>query len=286
MIEFLLIIVALIGSFVSGAIDLKTTEIPDQIPYAMMIIGVIGNAINSILIGSYWPLLLSFIVGLGFLGVGFLFYYVGQWGGGDAKLLSGIGFLLPTLSARYSAKLLMPFPLAFFFNLFLVGALYMIVYALVLSFMNKKIWQVFFHDIKANAKTLFVLNVLITIGLLLFGLIILRNFIVMSLVQMFKAEVIIVLTIFSLFLIWRFTKTVEDLGFKKKIPVSKLREGDILLESKLWEGLTAEQVKKIKISSKKHVWIKEGVRFGLAFPLALLFTLFVGDGIILLISFL
>ncbi len=284
MIEFVLILVAMIGSLISGVIDLKTTEIPDQIPYAMMVIGILGNAINSMLVGSYWPVLMSFIVGLGFLGVGFLFYYLGQWGGGDAKLLSGIGFLLPTLSAKYSAKLLLPFPLAFFFNLFLVGALYMIGYALVLSFINRKIWQVFFHDIKANAKMLFILNVLITVGLLLFGLIVLRNFISMSLIQMIRAEIVIVLAIFGLFLIWRFTKTVEDLGFKKKIPTSKLREGDILLESKLWEGLTLEQVKKVKSSSKKHVWIKEGVRFGLAFPLALLFTLLVGDGIILILG--
>src|SRR3989338_1225951 len=284
MIEFVLILVAMIGSLISGVIDLKTTEIPDQIPYAMMVIGILGNAINSMLVGSYWPVLMSFIVGLGFLGAGFLFYYLGQWGGGDAKLLSGVGFLLPPLSVKYSAKLLLPFPLAFFFNLFLVGALYMIRYALVLSFINRKIWQVFFHDIKANAKMLFILNALITVGLLLFGLIVLRNFISMSLIQMILAEIVIVLAIFGLFLIWRFTKTVEDLGFKKKIPTSKLREGDILLESKLWEGLTSEQVKKVKSSNKKHVWIKEGVRFGLAFPLALLFTLFVGDGIILILG--
>ncbi len=284
MIEFILILVALAGSLLSGVIDLKTTEIPDQIPYAMMVLGIIGNAVISVLAGSYWPLLSSFFVGLIFLGIGFLFYYFGQWGGGDAKLLSGIGFLLPQLPIQYSAKLLFPFPLTFFFNLFLVGAVYMIVYALVLSFMNKKIWSVFFYDIKANAKMLLVLNVIITTGLLLFGSIVLRNFIIMSFVQMIRFEITIVLAIFGMFLIWRFTKTVEDVGFKKRISTSELREGDVLLDSKVWEGLTLEQIKKVKASKKKHVWIKEGVRFGLAFPLALLFTLFIGDGIMLLLS--
>jgi hypothetical protein len=57
-------------------------------------------------------------------------------GGGDAKILSAIGFLVPVLPPGISVNLIFPFPIGFFFNVFLVGAFYMIVYAIVLTFMN------------------------------------------------------------------------------------------------------------------------------------------------------
>ncbi len=279
-----MIIVAFIGSSLAGIIDLKTTEIPDQIPYVMMGVGILAYAVKSLLVWSYWPLLLSIIYGLVFLGIGFLMYYTGQWGGGDAKLLSAIGFLLPSLTSSVTKTLIFPFPISFFFNLFFVGAVYMIGYALFLSIKNRRIWEVFVHDIKANSKMLVVLNVFVVIGLMLLGYFTMNLFSNLSYSQIIKNEIMIAVAIVGMFFVWRFTKVVEDIGFKKKIPVFTLREGDVLLESKLWEGLTVKQVKKIRSANKKHVWIKEGVRFGLAFPLALLFTLFVGDGVILLIG--
>jgi prepilin signal peptidase PulO-like enzyme (type II secretory pathway) len=81
----------------------------------------------------------------------------------------------------------------------------------------------------------------------------------------------------SLILLWKFVKVVEDVGFKKRISVSKLKVGDVLLESKRWDGITEAELRKIKKSGKKFVTIKTGVRFGPVFSLALLFTFFYGD---------
>ena len=155
MLEILLFAVAFIGSTAAGLYDLKTTEIPDKIPYVMMAIGIVGNIIQSYLTLSYWPFVYSMIAGSGFLGFGFIMYYLGQWGGGDAKILSAIGFLIPMYQ---SAKLILPFLISFFFNVFLVGAIYMIAYAFALSFINKKIWTTFFKDLKANARMILIYN--------------------------------------------------------------------------------------------------------------------------------
>jgi len=282
MLEWILISVALVGSFIAGVIDLKTTEIPDEIPYIMAIIGIVIHIIQSILFKSYMPILYSSLAGFGFLAFGFFMYYTGQWGGGDAKLLSALGFLLPTLEG---SKTFFPFSLSFFFNVFFIGAIYMILYAFALAFKEKKVWVEFSHEIKANVGMFVMLNIVIAIALLLFGVFAMKFLVGLSFMELLLMEIKLVLFITFLFFVWRFSKTVEEVAFKKKIPVSMLREGDVLLESKVWEGLTKEQVKKIKKSGVKHVWIKEGVRFGLAFPLALLFTLFVGDGIIILMSF-
>jgi Flp pilus assembly protein protease CpaA len=281
MFEWFLLIVALVGSFIAGIIDLKTTEIPDEIPHLMAGVGIVLHLIESIAISSYTPILYSCLAGFGFLAFGFFMYYTGQWGGGDAKMLSALGFLLPTLP---NAKTFFPFSLSLFFNVFFIGAIYMFVYAFAISLKEKKVWTEFSHELKANARMLVLLNVAIAFALILFGVFAMRFLVGLSFFELLMMEFKLVAFVALLFFVWRFSKVVEEVVFKKKIPVSKLREGDVLLESKLWEGVTKEQVKMIKKSGVKHVWIKEGVRFGLVFPLALLFTLFIGDGIVLLMS--
>lgn len=282
MFDWILVIVAFIGSFVAGVIDLKTTEIPDQIPYVMAIIGIFFHIIQSIATQSFNPVIYSFASGIGFFIFGFFMYYTGQWGGGDAKLLSAMGFLLGNVNA--TTKIFFPLPLSLFFNVFFIGAIYMIFYAIVLAFLNKKIWFEFVYQIKSNTKMLIMLNVTIAAVLILFGFLSLNFFSGLNFFQLLIIEIKLVLITLFLFLIWRFSKTVEEVGFKRKIPIDELKEGDVLLESKLWEGVTRQQLKQIKKSGKKHVWIKEGVRFGLAFPLALLFTIFVGDGLLIIIG--
>ena len=274
LLESILLFVAFTGSTLAGIIDLKTTEIPDKIPYVMMGIGIVGNLVKSYLLLSYTPILLSFGVGLLFLGFGFLLYYTGQWGGGDAKILSAIGFLLPQFS---SAKSFFPFPVSFFFNVFFVGALYMIGYIVVMALMNRKIIHSFVMELKASSKELFWLNIGVIVFLGLF-VVFTVNYLQIATINevVIFGLVVIVLTI-GLFTLWRFGKTVEEVGFKRRVKVSELKEGDVIDDSKVWEGLTKEQVTRIQKSRKKYVTIKEGVRFAPAFPIALLVTVLIGD---------
>jgi Flp pilus assembly protein protease CpaA len=283
MLEVLLFLVAFIGSAAAGLYDLKTTEIPDEIPYAMIAIGIVGNFIQSYLAWSYLPLLYSVIAGLGFLGFGFIMYYFGQWGGGDAKILSAIGFLLPTYQV---ANLILPFSLSFFFNVFLIGAIYMIVYAFALSFINRNIWTAFFMDLKANAKMILVYNSALIVTLLFLGFLFARVFEFLPFTTFTVFVIMIGIASAGLYVMWKFVKAVERVGFKKKILVSKLKIGDVPDYYKIWEGVTEKELKKIKSSGKKYIWIKEGVRFAPAFPIALIFTLIYGDGILFLMKFL
>lgn len=273
------LIVAFVGSALAAFFDLKTTEIPDKIPYAMMVFGIVGHAIESYLTWSYWPVLLSMITGLSFLGFGFLLYFFGQWGGGDAKLLSAIGFLVSGVSPRSRVTLFFPFQVSFFFNLFLVGAVYMILYALTISFINRKIWSVFLQDLKANAKMILTFNLSSILSIFLLGVVSIEYLNLLSSSDLVSLGLITMLMTVGLFFLWKFVKVVEDVGFKKRIPISKLKIGDVLVDSKVWEGITEEELKKIRKSGKKYVWIKEGVRFAPAFLLALLFTAFFGDAI-------
>lgn len=285
MLEIILLLVAFIGSILASYFDLKTTEIPDKIPYVMMGIGIVGNLIKSYFIWSFWPFLLSVIIGFGFLGFGFVMYYTGQWGGGDAKLLSAIGFLLPNLPPEINVNLFFPFPLAYFFNVFLIGAGYIILYALAMSVKNKKIWSVFFKDLKANVKIIGLFSLALIVFLIVLGIIFVSYYPVLMLKDAALFTATVAVSFIGLFVLWKFVKAVENIGFKKKIPISQLRVGDVPIDYKVWEGITEKDLKKIKKSGKKYIWIKEGVRFAPTFPMALLFTILIGDGIIWFFNF-
>ena len=162
----------------------------------------------------------------------------------------------------------------------------MIVYAFALSFINKRIWTAFFKDLKANAKMILIYNSALIITLVLLGLFFTRYFEFLPLTAFTTLVVTIGIASAGLYILWKFVKAVEHVGFKKKIPVSKLRIGDVPDYYKIWEGITEKEVKKIKKSGKKYIWIKEGVRFAPAFPIALIFTLVFGDGVLVLMNFL
>lgn len=273
---------AFIGSGIAAVWDLKTTEVPDQLPYAMIVIALLLFSYQSFVEWSYRPILYSIAVGLAFLAFGYLMYYLGQWGGADAWILSAIGFLLPF---GYT-QTMFPFPISFLFNLFLVGAAYMIVYAAVFALMNKRVIFQFTKELKANSKLTLIGLTGLFIILLLVNWYVSKTFLSTTSPSMILVNSLfpLGLTVF-LFLIWRFAHVVEEYGFKKKIPASKLKIGDMLLEEKKLIGITKEQLTKIKRSGRRYVMIKEGVRFGPSFILALMFTLYFGDAILLFIRF-
>lgn len=161
----------------------------------------------------------------------------------------------------------------------------MIVYAFALSFINRNIWTAFFTDLKANAKMILVYNSALIVTLLFLGFLFARVFEFLSFTTFTVFVIMIGIASAGLYIMWKFVKAVERVGFKKKIPVSKLKVGDVPDYYKIWEGITEKELKKIKSSGKKYIWIKEGVRFAPAFPIALIFTLIYGDGILFLMKF-
>lgn len=266
MLEILLVVIALIGSFAAGIYDLKTTNIPDEICILMIMLGLIMHIITGVYTGNFTMFLNSLLFGGIFLIFGLIMYYGGQWGGGDGELLVALGVLLPNLSL---VKTYFPFAISFFINSFFVGVAWSILYSLYFAYKNDYISRNFFQSFK---DPLTISTAIITLFLSI------TFFIIPQLIFS-----LLFLLLFVLFIFMKFAKVIEK-GFYFKIPVSKLKVDDMLGEDipklKLYrrfiKGLTKEQVKKIK-KNRKYVIIREGVRYGIVFPLALLFTLFFGD---------
>jgi Flp pilus assembly protein protease CpaA len=300
MLQLIAFAVALAGSAVGAAWDLRTTEIPDEIPYAMIAIALALYGWQSYAEGSLLPLAYSVGVGGAFFAFGYAMYRIGQWGGGDAKLLAAVGCLMPFFVSGVPSELaavgisifqgvhtIFPFPLSYFFNVFFVGAAYMMVYAAYISARNRDVLSAFGRDVKATSRVFLAGAAFMFIGFASINFMLYRSFGMQFDAATFVSNSLLpVAATAGVFLVWRFARAVENVGFRHSVSVKQLRVGDVLESSKVWEGITEADIRKMKKSGRRSVRIKEGVRFAPAFPLALLFTLYAGDAIMMVMKFL
>ena len=214
-----LLFIAIGGFGLAAYWDLKTTEVPDQLPYAMIGIAILLFSYQSIALGSYVPIVSSLAVGLSFLAFGFIMYHFGQWGGADMMILAAIGFFLPALNLQT----VFPYPLTFVFNVFLIGAAYMLVYALAYVFINKQIVLKFVKDLKASTRLMAYGSAILFIIFLISSYYVGKTFLHATDFSYLVLNSIIPLALsLAFFLTWKFAKAVEEYGFKRQIPVSKL----------------------------------------------------------------
>ncbi|MCX6820787.1 MAG: A24 family peptidase, partial [Candidatus Aenigmarchaeota archaeon] len=233
--------VALAGSALAAAWDLRTTEIPDEIPYVMIAIGLLLYGWQSYTEGSFWPLAWSLGIGGAFFAFGFLMYQIGQWGGGDAKLLAAVGCLLPNaaglpaelasagLTAFQNVHLFFPYPVSYFFNVFFVGAAYMMAYAFAIAMSNRKVLTSFIGDVKATNRVYVIAAAALFVGIAAINFFMYSSFgMHLGFAPMIFNSAVSVLAIAGVFVVWKFALAVEKVGFRRSVPVSRLRVGDVL----------------------------------------------------------
>lgn len=251
------IIIAVVGSAAAGIWDIKTTEVPDEIPILMVAAGIFIWLIAA-LNGNITPFVLSVGVGTAVLALGLILYKSGKWGGADAWIFAAILYLVPVYNER-----------VFFFdylpNLIWVSAAFTMVYAVLLGIANRHIFPVVLADIKANAIVVFGVPIVIAAGMIAAS----HTFAPLFPVK----ELFALMLVFTLF--WRYARIIETKVFTRRISARRLRAGDVL-QDMVWRGLTHEEVVKIK-KTKKYVTIKEGMRFVPVFPITLIVTLLFGN---------
>lgn len=274
---------ALAGAAIGGYKDLKTTEIPDWVPLSMAVSGAIIHAVRAI---YYWDATLLFLglaVAGAFLAFGYLLYYAGQWGEADVLMLGAIGFLIPQPLAMFSVGPLTSgflFPLSFVLNLFVIGSAYSLLYAAVIAVRSKKVFPAYWRDLVAHAKELGLITGGIFAGVA--AVITALYLLVAPAPFLFNLLITLPLAV-ALWLLYRFARVLEHVAFRMRIPVSKLREGDMLAEnikgrgirisSRLYIGLTKAQVRAIKkLRPAGRVLIKGGIRYSPTFALTILAT--------------
>lgn len=246
--------------------DLRTREVPDLLSYGLIIAALGTRAIFAAFFPNFsgWPLLLSGLFGfIACFILAWLFYKTNLWGGGDSKLLMGMGAVI---GINYPWEMSSWQLIWFFILLIFFGSIYGLCWLIGLSITHwKTCLPAFTNKLRQFQKMQW--------GLGLFSLTIV-GFSFLNPVWLFF---LLPMVIFYLF---QFVTTIEEECFLKRVSPLKLTEGDwlsgdVFVDEERFPRRKALEKKDIEMLQTAHkdgklayVVIKEGVPFVPSFMLA------------------
>ncbi len=213
--------VAFLYLLVSSIKDIKSREVWNWLSYTLIALGFSLNAFfsvfymdSSFILGS----LAGFFAAMGF---SFLMYFSGQWGGGDAKVLMGLGALLGIPLSLAPGEHLLSLSFFLLCSIF-AGAFYGMAWVTYTVLKNRK---AFAREYNKLAKKYSKLRKVILTACLF--LVLMSLFLPISLRYYVAGSALMCLFVFLLYLS---LKNLESVAMLKKIPVSRLTEGDWVKE--------------------------------------------------------
>lgn len=281
-IAYLLVIVSFLWLVIASIFDIKTREVPDLLSYSLIAIGLGLRVIGSLV---YWRA--DFIL-YGLLGFGVFFclanimYYTRQWGGGDAKLLIGLGAVFGSYLdvGVFNPKLDLPFLIVFLINVLIAGAVYNICWGIGLGIKHRKKVLIELQKLSSEKLKCIRLGWIGFIAIVIFSILFLNDVIFIFGITLGVLVVAISYLIF-------FMKIVERVGMQKLVPINKLTEGDWLVNDVKIDnrvvcraaglGLKEDDIANIKKAKIKGVLIKEGVPFVPSFLIGLILSVVWGN---------
>ena len=162
------------------------------------------------------------LVGFGsFIILALLMFYTGQWGGGDSKMLMGLGALIGFPYQFWSSNinwLIEPLP-SFLINIVVVGSIYGFVWSIILSIKNRK---KFLKELKKTTQSIaklskIMMNLFI---ILLFSTLLIQDIVIKILV------ILLIVFIHGSFYLFIFIKAVEKSCMLRYVKPSEVTEGD------------------------------------------------------------
>ncbi|MBI2148212.1 prepilin peptidase [Candidatus Woesearchaeota archaeon] len=276
---YFLVIVALIWITFATITDIKKREVPDWLNYSLIAIGLGSRLIYSLITGKYSYILYGLLGAAIFFGIANFMYYTKQWGGGDGKLLIGLGAMFGNYetTSLFNPIIKLPFLATLIINIIIAGTVYGLLYAAYLGSKNSKN---FFKEFKKqNFKHFRIIIPIIILSIVVFYFILDRNiFIPLSL---------LLLVLVSAILLIQIIKVIEDISLYKMIDVKKLVEGDWLASDVIKNnkiickvrniGLTKEDIIGLKKNKINKVLVKEGIPFIPGFLFGFIISIVFGD---------
>jgi len=280
-------IIAFFALLIGSYTDIRTREVPDWVNFGLMGIGF-GTSLLFSIIYFKIDFILASVVGFGiFFVIAWLMFRFGQWGGGDSKMLMGLGAIIGIdfISKNF-------FLGNFLVNAMLIGAVYGILWSFFAIFRNKKRFVKEFKKAIRNKKVILTKRIIFIL------------FIILTLTAVFIPDKFIKLMLFYLaavliltFYLWVAIKAVENSAMLKYVKPSQLTEGDwiakdINVGGKYITGPKDLGIEKNKIKmlidlykkgKVRKILIKEGIPFVPSFFIAYVLTLIFGNLVFLVV---
>lgn len=258
---------ALVWLVFAAVYDLKKREVPNWLNFTLIAFALAYRAFYSSAF-SDWSFFGYGVLGfLMFLILGNIFYYARIFAGGDAKLLMGLGIVLPFEKLSDFSYL----GLGFIMVLFLAGAAYSLIYSLFLAVKNSAKFRKEFGKNVVNKRYWVIVPAVLIILLLAFSLLAIPM----------EVWIICVIVPFLFFFLFVYLKAVDSCMIKLISP-NLLTEGDWIIKDiklkgyvvrKTVHGLSAKDIKMLRKAEKK-IFIKEGIPFVPAILAAFLMVFF------------
>lgn len=279
MIYIILLVIAAIILIIGTFTDIRKREVPDWISFAGIFAGI-GIRLLYSAVTFDWMFVVYGAAGLAiFVGIGYMMFYAGQWGGGDAKILMGIGALIG-FDFTFSQ---FPLIIIFLINALLVGAIYGLLFSIGLSIKNKKKFSKDFKKLIHDSRKWRIIIMIVSLVLLV---------LVFAIKNPDARLIFLTLLIFGniLFYLWLFVKSVETSSMFKNIKPEELTEGEWIAKEYKIDGeyicgpkdlgIEKKQIKKLIALKKKgkikKIRIKIGIPFVPSFLIAFIITIILG----------
>lgn len=281
-IELILIIAGLLALLAASISDIKTREVPDWVSYSLIISGF-GLRLFHSLTTSEWFFLLHGVIGfLIMMILGNLMFRTRQWGGGDTKLLMGIGVAFAT-TPSYLPSSAIPFLAIVLINILLIGAIYGISYGVILAVKHRDKFLPAFKYLNQEKKVARIKMMALAIAILIIIFLFATNLDT-------RAKLLLgILALMGLLYPYLslFIKAVEKSCLYKRIPVTKLTPGDWVEENVYKNnkliykrkplGIEQEDIQKVIKAKVKDVLVKEGIPFIPPFFIGTLISVITGE---------
>ncbi len=292
MLNIIITIIALVALIIASLTDIKTREVPNFLNYSLIFIGITLHLAQSI-ITNEWIYFFEGLAGFTLMFIiAYIMFYTGQWGGGDSKILMGLGALIGLeltwpLTNIIQHWLSNPPTLILFFIFSLVaGSLYGLIWTIVSALIK---WKQVLKEAKkilSQKKIIYIriiMLIIVVIGLL--SLFFIKN--TNTLILIFGLITVTVITFYLSIMV----KVVEKVCMIKQIAIEKVTEGDwIAKEVKINNkyicgpkdlGIEKEQIQQLlKLKKQKKInkiWVKYGIPFVPSFLAAYLIVLLIGS---------
>ena len=291
-VDFIPVAITYVLSFIAlliGSItDLKTREVPDWVNYGLIISGIGLNLLFSA-VHSDSSFIINSIIGLAiFFGIAYIMFYAGQWGGGDSKMIMGLGAMIGIDISFQGPQFLV----GFFINALFIGAMYGLFWSIYLAAKNRKKFSMEFKKALLQKNIVKLKNFMLVAMVLLLIAFLLTNEPYIKILALSLAFLIL-----TTFYMWIFVKAIEKSSMYKLVEPNKLTEGDWIVNDVYVNnqyicgpkdlGISKSQIRKLvefyKKRKVKKILIKEGIPFVPSFLIAFVITLLFGNFLLLLL---